>query len=415
MKKLLFATCLLIIWLAAPAQPLSKAAFKEDFDYFWTTIKDNYCYWDKKQTDWDKVKQRYAPLADTITTRYSFTGLLEQVFYELYDHHASLNTNTHESYRLVPSGADIWAEYINGKPVITEVRPGFGAANAGMKAGMEIIAYNDVPVEQATRPLLGQSLKTIPKEARDYALRVLLAGRHADTRKITVRYQGRVQDFYPDAPVNLLEEHEYNGDIESRLLAGNIGYIRINNRLWDNGLIPQFDSVLQTLKNTRSLILDLRETPGGGNTTVARAILGSFITKEGFYQKHELTAEETEFGIRRSWMEIVSPRKFVYTHPLVILVNHWTGSVGEGIVIGFDGLKRATIIGTPMAGLNGAIYSFTMPNTQIGFSFPAEKLFHVNGTPREDFKPTIRVDLLQQKTGEDRILATAMEYLRRIK
>ncbi len=43
-------------------------------------------------------------------------------------------------------------------------------------------------------------------------------------------------------------------------------------------------------------------------------------------------------------MEIVSPKKPAYTKPLVVLVNHWTGSVGEGIAKGFDALKRATII-----------------------------------------------------------------------
>jgi C-terminal processing protease CtpA/Prc len=146
-------------------------------------------------------------------------------------------------------------------------------------------------------------------------------------------------------------------------------------------MIQQFDSALHTLMQTKALILDLRETPSGGNTTVARSIIGRFISKEGFYHKHVLTAEERMYGVKRSWIEIVSPRGKTYTKPLVILCNHWTGSVGEGITIGFHALKRATIIGTKMAGLNGAIYSYKLPNTGIGFSIPVEKLFHVNGTP----------------------------------
>ncbi len=62
--------------------------------------------------------------------------------------------------------------------------------------------------------------------------------------------------------------------------------------MWNNNIISVFDSVLAKLKNTKALILDLRETPGGGNITVARSILGRFIFKEGFYQNHELSAEE---------------------------------------------------------------------------------------------------------------------------
>jgi carboxyl-terminal processing protease len=351
-------------------------------------------------------------MMDTVSSRRSFVLLLEKVMNELYDHHASLNTNTRESQRLVPSGTDIWAKYVKGKPVITEVRRGFGADKAGMKAGMEIIAVNDVPVATAILPYLPASLKKEDDEARNYALRLLLAGKFIDDRKIRVRDGNAEKDFFPDRPAALLLEHRYEGSIESSILEGNIGYIRINNRLWDNDIIPLFDSVLKSLQHTKALVLDLRETPGGGNTTVARSIMGSFIRKEGFYQKHELTAEETAYGIKRSWVEIVSPRKWIYTKPLVILVNHWTGSVGEGITIGFDALRRARITGTEMARLNGAVYSFRMPHTNIGFTFPGEKLFHVNGTPREEFQPSLTINLEKQKPGTDFILQQALNGLR---
>jgi len=92
-------------------------------------------------------------------------------------------------------------------------------------------------------------------------------------------------------------------------------------------------------------------------------------------------------------------------------VDHGTGSVSEGIVIGFDAFKRVTTIGTKMAGLSGAIYSYRLPNTNIGFSFPVEKLYHINGTPRELFTPKIVVDLTNQKVNEDRVLETALGYL----
>jgi C-terminal processing protease CtpA/Prc len=159
------------------------------------------------------------------------------------------------------------------------------------------------------------------------------------------------------------------------------------------------------------LILDLRETASGGNSSVARAILGRFISKETFYQKHELYAEEKETGVKRSWVEIVSPRGVTYTKPLVILADHWTGSMGEGITIGFDGMKRATIVGTPLARLIGATESFEMPNTKIRFSFPTERLYHVNGIPRESYEPKIKADMSKQTAGKDLILTKALSVL----
>jgi carboxyl-terminal processing protease len=391
------------------AQALTREQYREDFTYFWETIKENYCYWDKKATDWQKVKALYSPEVDTVTTTRSFVLLLERVLYELYDHHASLNTNTRESQRLVPSGTDLWAAYVAGKPVITEVRKDYGAWNAGLRAGMELVAFNDQPIAAATLSFTPKALSRQDPEAKDYALRLLLAGQHSGKRKITVRDKGNLRHFYPDS-LRTINDYTYTGDIESRVLEGGIGYLRINNRLWDNGLIPLFDSVLNTLMDTKALVLDLRETPSGGNTTVARAILGRFITHEGFYQAHELTAEERQYGVKRSWKEIASPRKPTYTKPLVVLANHWTGSVGEGIVIGFDALKRATVIGTPMARLNGAIYSFQMSHTGIGFSFPVEKLFHAhNGLPREVYMPPQVVKL--KGSGADEILLAAQAYL----
>ncbi|MEO8406330.1 MAG: hypothetical protein ABI480_17100, partial [Chitinophagaceae bacterium] len=93
------------------------------------------------------------------------------------------------------------------------------------------------------------------------------------------------------------------------------------------------------------------------------------------------------------------------------LADHWTGSMGEGITIGFDGMKRATVIGTPLARLSGATETFEMPNTKIRFSFPIERLYHVNGLPREFYEPKITVNVSQQTPGKDPILQKALSVL----
>lgn len=88
--------------------------------------------------------------------------------------------------------------------------------------------------------------------------------------------------------------------------------------------------------------------------------------------------------------------------------------MGEGIAVGMDGMKRAKIVGTEMARLIGATSQIKLPNTKIGVSFPTEKLFHVNGTPREKFLPPIYVDLLKRKNqGEgDTILQVGLKTLK---
>jgi C-terminal processing protease CtpA/Prc len=389
--------------------------FRTDFNYFWNTINDEYCYFAKKQTNWEKVKEIYTPALDTIKTRDQFVALLEKALYEIYDHHAILNTNTNSSQRLVPSGTDVWAEFVDGKPIITEIRKDFGSQAAGIKPGMEVIAVNNIPVATAIETFLAKAVDPVTIEARNFALRLVLAGNHHDPRKFTLQFNGATKDYFPDQKSMQLEHISYTGKLESRKI-GNTGYIRINDCLYDNDLIPAFDSVMQSFSSTQSMILDLRETPSGGNTTVARAILGWFINKDHFYQKHEYYSEEKSTGIKRSWEEIVSPRPGrYYSKPLVILCDHWTGSIAEGIVIGFDALNRAktSVIGTELARLNGAVYSFEMPETHIHFTFPAERLYHINGLPREQYLPSIYINWRKNEyqPGTDIFIEKAIQFL----
>ena len=194
-------------------------------------------------------------------------------------------------------------------------------------------------------------------------------------------------------------------------MQDNRGYIRIHDSLGDADLILDFDKALAALRQTTGLILDLRDTPGGGNSTVARAILGRFVNREQPYQKHVLPSEARDTGVVRSWLELVTPRgPFRYDKPVAALVNHWTGSMGEGLAIGFDATRAGVIVGTPMAGLLGATYRFELPHSRVGVNLPAEQLFHVNGTPREAFVPPVAVDPSAPATN-DAWIAKALQVI----
>ncbi|MGZ5191599.1 MAG: hypothetical protein ACXWCZ_11310, partial [Flavisolibacter sp.] len=113
MKCLLLIACCRIFLVSG--QTFTTADFKADFHYLWNAVQTDYCYLADKQTDWQQVKIIYGKRVDTITTLPSFVALLESVLRELYDHHASLSTNTRSSYQLVPSGTNLWGEYLDGK------------------------------------------------------------------------------------------------------------------------------------------------------------------------------------------------------------------------------------------------------------------------------------------------------------
>lgn len=384
--------------------------FRQDFNAAWRETTATYAYFDTKATSWADVPKLYENDLQRVTTRDEFVVLLERVLDELYDPHAQLTVNVANSPRLVPSGADLWAEWRSGQAVITDVRADSDAQRAGIKPNDVVMSIDKSAIADVVDARLGRSYSHSVAAARDWALRAVLAGRHNTRRFLQIRQDNTIRT------VELAARDQFGGQNAEPLshseIAPGIGYVRFNDSLGDDSAIQAFDRTLGDLRNTCGLIVDLRNTPSGGNAVVAKGILGRFVSREQPYQKHVLPSEERDTGIRRSWLELVTPRgDFIYQHPVVVLVGHWTGSMAEGLAMGFDATGTGTVVGTAMAGLVGATYRIVLPRSGIGLNLPAERLYHVNGTPREAFLPKVLVDITRQDLGEDPIVEVALRVL----
>lgn len=407
--------CLCCISFSASSsaqQTFTSEQFIADFDFIWSRVRDNYAYFDKKQTDWNKVRELYRPKLAEAKSRSEFVALLERVLDELYDNHISLNTNLKTSPRLVPTGLDVWAEWTEGQAIVTQLRKGFSAEQAGLKIGMEIVSINGLPVREAVGLRLPKSLKVINDDARNWALRAALAGTHDKPRIVEAKNQNdeAAATYKLDLSAHTtVDSYKYIPRVEWKMLPRKIGYIKIND-LISTEIVPQFDAALEKVKDSRGLILDLRDIPRGGNTDVAEPILGRLIDHRMGYQQVIALHEPT-------YIKEVSPRgTWTYKAPIVVLVNRWTGSMGEGMAIGLDGMKRATVVGTRMAGLNGGIFSLELPNTKIRINYAGEKLNHINGVPRENFVPPVAVNLMDNRLSRlpDPIFEVGYKQLSRL-
>jgi carboxyl-terminal processing protease len=410
--RALSRTVLLTIGVTAPLLLTAQTQneFKQDFDAAWRAGTARYAYFDTKATSWADIPKLYADDLQRVTTRDEFVALLEHVLDELYDPHAQLNTNLATSPRLVPSGTDLWAEWRSGQAVITDVRADSDAERGGIKPNDVVVSIDNTPIADAIEARLGRSYPHLTAAARDWALRAVLAGRHNAGRAIQLR-QGSTIRAVALAARDQFGAQSAEPVSHSQIVAG-IGYVRFNDSLGDNSTVQAFDRALGDLRDTRALILDLRNTPSGGNSVVARGILGRFVSREQPYQRHVLPSEERDTGIRRSWLELVSPRgQFTYQSPVAVLVGHWTGSMGEGLAIGFDATGVATVVGTAMAGLVGATDRIELPRSRIGLNLPTERLYHVNGTPREAFQPRVLVDVTRPNSDADPFVGAALRVL----
>ena len=266
-------------------------------------------------------------------------------------------------------------------------------------------------LEQGLADRLGSHGNRVAPEARQWALLSVLTGRSDEGRTFTLKRQNGTT-YSVTLPV---ERHldRPSGEVSSTLLAGNVGVIRFNNSLGEQKTVVAFDQALLRYRETAALIIDLRDVPSGGDSSVALGIMGRFVTDLLAYQRHRIP-NYGQADVERNWVEFVAPRgPFTYTAPVVVLVNHWTGSMGEGMAIGFDAMHRAVVIGTPMAHLAGAVSDDKLPKTGVDVAYATEQIYHVDGTPRQSWFPPVLVSEPQTIGGGDVILSQGIAALQK--
>ncbi len=375
--------------LPLPCEPaIAEGAaekFRADARSIEQLINDNYAYLDRFESQVAPVSAKLRAEADQVGDRRSLLKFAERMLLILADHHAITAASTPESWALVPTYSDLWVLKRGREFVIDAVRQGSPAERAGIVAGDRLVALNGIPVERAVADFWTDLGLARTDERAGFAARVLAAGRRNVPRWLAVQNKrGAVRDvelpsLYALAPSDrpFLTWTQRAGEL----------VIRFHDSLGQEGTITAFDRAMEKARPGQRVVIDLTDTPSGGNTVVARAIMGWFVSKPAFYQVHNLPAEERRTGIARQWFEQVLPRTGKrHAGPVLVRVGRWIGSMGEGLAVGFDALG-AEVVGGPMAGLLGAIYDHRLEHSGLVLKIPTERLFAVDGTPREKFVP----------------------------
>lgn len=407
MKKITFCLLIMVFFSFAYADNTSSVFSKKNLLNALNTIlkhiENSYVYLNQKKVDFQCLKNQYGNKISQVKTKAEAILLFEHLLNEFYDSHMSLNTNVQASYRLK---APIFVEIENDKTVIRDVWVSHIKNIEHDLLGTEIISFNGKPIQKMIDefPILCSNKKDLT--VKQWIVNKIIAGRYDQPRLIELKahHQKKVtldlDQLQFQSVSNLLSTHINN----------NIGIIRFHNSLGNPLTVKAFDHALKKMNQTNGLIIDLRNTPSGGNSYVARGIMSRFIESSQPYQIHRFNEGDNSLpAVTRKWKELVIPRGKTYKKPVIVLVNHWTGSMGEGIAIGFDGMKRATVAGTKMARLAGAIGSYPLNKLGFNYQFPIEQLFHINGTPRENYSPKLIIK--PQDRQKDLVLETAIKQL----
>jgi C-terminal processing protease CtpA/Prc len=381
----------LLALFAAPlaAQTPTAEEYRADARSIEPLINAVYAYSERLPGGAYRLTDRLRAEGDRVEDRRSLLRFAERALLLLADHHAITGASFADSWGLVPSYADLWIEQESGAFIVDSVRARSPAAAAGIRAGDRLEAVDGVATEAAVAAFwsdLGAGDR--PVDADAFAARVLTTGRRDKPRRLTFR-RGAGAPRSVELP-NLYALPHPERPLVSSEAEGRWLRIRINDSLGEDSTIAAFDAAMARAHPGQPIMIDLTDTPGGGNSSIARAILGWFVDRPRFFQMHNLVGEGRETGIARQWVEQVLPRPGKHHRgPVAVLVGRWTGSMGEGLAIGFDAIG-ARVSGTRMAGLRGAVYDQRLANSGLVLKLPAERVMTVSGRPRETFVPRRR-------------------------
>lgn len=212
---------------------------------------------------------------------------------------------------------------------------------------------------------------------------------------------------------------------------GNIGYLRIphyspENQEYELRFEQYKYAVSELQKNTVGLIID-QDHNCGGSVDYLHKILTLFINKpfpsvgfkflstksemldfkaglEQWYKPHTIDYfqfKEVAKMVEESWLagnrmtemssfygdKLWLPNSEVnYTKPIIVLIDHQSGSGGDAFPVMMKGLGRAKLLGTPTMGLGGHVEGQpALSNSVITYSITKSLFHHPDGTPVENY------------------------------
>ena len=210
-----------------------------------------------------------------------------------------------------------------GQVVFLQTLPGTPSNKAGIQAGDELLAINNIAIRTLDVDQIGQLLA----EARQQKISVY------------IRRRGSAKPLQFTLTPALVDSPSVD---RAFLLQPDIGYIRISS--WDVQTAVQLRSAIERIGHTRlhGLVLDLRNNPGGVVQSALEA--AAMFLEPG---QRILTAKG-----RASEIQVADVPKNAspYHFQLAAVINEKTASASEILVGALQDHDRAAVIGEPSFG-----------------------------------------------------------------
>jgi carboxyl-terminal processing protease len=337
--------------LTGSSRHLSPKARREVFERVWKDIDDHYYDRTFNGVDWSEVHTRYKPLVEAAKDDREFYALMSRMTGELHDAHTRFNSP--EQWRNIRKqqgvGSGLSLDEIDGRVVVTSIRPDSNAAHVGIEPGMILQSVDGKPVTERIAEIeSAKSASSTSRATRMFTYSRLLAGPPDTEIKLGLeRADGSSfetdvrRQVYSSAP-NLATDTTPSGN----------AYIRFDG--FQPSITKEFRQALERFRNSPGLIVDLRRN-GGGDLGVLVPIAGYFFDKKTLFAKDETRSGKplSEFaGVLRLPLDLYVGRSGdqIYSGPVVILIDSRSASSSEVFAAGMQDSQRARIVGSQSCG-----------------------------------------------------------------
>lgn len=383
------------------------------WDEFEGQLRLYYAYLERADVDVEAHLARTREVATATGDARTFRRVVHRATFAFTDPHLLVTPLEDDDPNVWPTSGDLAVGLAGERFVVDDVRAGSAADAAGVRPGWTVVSVDGMGIDQAVTALL-PGVTSPTRAQRAYAATLAVNGRRAGARRsIELRADGEEARRVDLAnPRELAREVAARSPLDVVVRDDGVGVVRLHDSLGREETIAAFDAAIERCRGLDALVIDLRNTPSGGNTDVARALIGHFVDGPRPYQTHEVPAVERRTTVPRRFVEYVLPRAPRFAGRVAVLGGRWTGSMGEGTVIGLHAAAGARTFASDMGDLRGALHTFELAASGAVLELGAEALFHVDGTPRADYVADVPLASADRDAaGGDPALTAALTWL----
>ncbi len=358
--------------------------YVEDFKYIYNEMKEYYALTEHKNIDWDELYNEYLPMfqeADNKNDEYLMYSAWRHFAYSFNDAHVYMfakknDAKLEEKYANEMCGYDYGFELVtlsDGRTVFAEVDEESKAYEAGVRNGLTIVSFDNVPVDRLKEDsyIYFYEFPDKDNEAFLASLFVTAKGKEEslltfydennELKTITVYGQGSNYERMKTTSKKLLGG-EYGNDVNNnlsyRMLDDKTACLIINEMDIESevrygnaesheysGLARMIAGQIEAIKaqGADNLIIDMRGNHGGYLEVSAK--IASYFTDRELFGAKEGERTDTP-GVYKSIAQInVEPGNIWGDGKIIILVNAQTVSAAELFIYMLNQLDNVTVMG----------------------------------------------------------------------